>query len=516
MNLSEPFVRRPVGTTLLTIAIAVAGAVAYRVLPVAPLPQVDFPSLQVSAALPGASPETMASAVAAPLERQFGRVAAVNEMTSSSTLGGTAITLQFDLDRNIDAAGRDIQAAINAARGQLPANLPRNPYWRKINPADAPVLQLGLTSTTLTPGQMYDAASTILQQKLSQVKGVGQITISGSSLPAVRIEVNPTLLNECGFGLEDVAAMVQSANTNGPTGSLSDSTRSWILSTTDQLLAASEYEPLIIGYRNGAAVRLSDVATVVDSIEDIRNVAFVDGKPAILVNINRQPNANIVDTVDRVFEVMPQLMASMPASIHLRVLADRTTSIRTSVSNVQQTMAISMGLVILVVFIFLRSARTTLIPSVAVPVSLVGTFGVLYAFGYSIDNLSLMALTIATGFVVDDAIVVVENITRYIERGMAPMEAALRGAKEIGSTVISITISLISVFIPILSHGGTGGPPLPGVRHYPLGGDCAIAPAFAHPDADDVFETPSTTGWIKTQLLLPGERRERGFAHGWI
>jgi len=457
MSVSAPFIHRPVATTLLTIALGLSGAVAYNFLPMAPLPQVDFPSIQISTGLPGASPETMASAVATPLERQFGRIAGINEMTSTSTLGATGITLQFDLNRNIDAAARDVQAAINAARGQLPANLPRNPFWRKINPADAPILQLGLTSPTLTQGQMYDAAATILQQKLSQVKGVGQVFVGGSSLPAVRVEVNPTLLNNFGLGLEDVATMLASANANRPKGQLSDGARSWTLTATDQLLKAKEYAGLIVAYRKGAAVKLSDVATVVDSVEDLRNVGFVDGKPAIVININRQPGANIVDTVDRIFAVIPQLMASMPASIKLRVLNDRTKTIRASVRNVQRTMGISIGLVIMVVFVFLRSLRTTMIPSIAVPVSLVGTFGLLYLGGYSIDNLSLMALTIATGFVVDDAIVVIENITRHIEGGMTPMQAALHGAAEIGFTVMSITISLVAVFIPILLMGGIVG-----------------------------------------------------------
>ena len=457
MSLSEPFIKRPVATTLLTVALGISGAVAYNFLPMAPLPQVDFPSIQVSTGLPGASPETMASAVATPLERQFGRIAGIDEMTSSSTLGSSSVSLQFDLSRNIDAAARDVQAAINAARGQLPASLPRNPFWRKINPADAPVLQLGLMSPTMTTGQMYDAASSILQQRLSQVKGVGQVTVSGGSLPAVRAEVNPTLLNNFGLGFEDVAATLASANANRPKGELADRTHSWTLATTDQLLTAQEYAPLIVAYRNGAAVRLSDVATVVDSVEDLRNIGFVDGKLAVLVTINRQPGANIVETVDRILAVLPQLMASMPGSIQMRVLNDRSTTIRSSVRDLQRTMAISVGLVIMVVFVFLRSARTTMIPGIAVPVSLIGTFGVLYLFGYSVDNLSLMALTIAAGFVVDDAIVVIENITRHIEQGMTPMQAALHGAAEIGFTVVSITISLIAVFIPILLMSGIIG-----------------------------------------------------------
>jgi multidrug efflux pump len=457
MSISQPFIERPVATTLLTIALGAAGLVAYNFLPQAPLPQVDFPSVQISTGLPGASPETMASSVATPLERQFGRIAGVNEMTSSSNLGTTNITLQFDLNRNIDAAARDVQAAINAARGQLPTNLPRNPYWRKVNPADTPVIQIGLTSTTLTPGQMYDAASTILQQRISQVPGVGQVFVGGSALPGVRVEVNPSLLNNLGLGLEDVRTVLMAANVNSPKGDFSDKKQSWTISTTDQILKARDYADLVVAYRNGAAVKLGDVAECVDSVEDVRNIGYVNSKPAVIVFINRQPGANIVETVDRIREVLPQLKASIPASIDMMILSDRTTTIRASVRDVQRTMAISIGLVIMVVFVFLRSFRTTLIPSISVPVSLVGSCTVLYLMGYSIDNLSLMALTIATGFVVDDAIVVIENITRHTEAGMTPMQAALHGAEEIGFTVLSISISLIAVFIPILLMPGIVG-----------------------------------------------------------
>jgi multidrug efflux pump len=457
MSLSAPFIHRPVATTLLTVALGVSGAVAYNFLPQGPLPQVDFPSVQISTSLPGASPETMASSVATPLERQFGRIAGVNEMTSASTLGSTNITLQFDLNRNIDAAARDVQASINAARGQLPANLPRNPYWRKVNPADAPIIQLGLTSPTLSQGQLYDAASTILQQRISQVRGVGQVFVGGSALPGVRVEINPAMLNNLGLGLEDVRTVLSNANANAPKGAFSDADRAWTISTSDQILKAKDYADLVVAYRDGAAVKLSDVASVVDSVEDLRNVGFVNLDSAVILYINRQPGANIVETVDRVREVLPQLRASIPASINLMVLSDRTITIRASVRDVQRTMAISIGLVIMVVFIFLRSWRTTLIPSICVPISLVGTFGVLYLFDYSVDNLSLMALTIATGFVVDDAIVVIENISRHIEQGMAPLQAALHGAAEIGFTVLSISVSLIAVFIPILLMPGIVG-----------------------------------------------------------
>jgi multidrug efflux pump len=457
MNISTPFIHRPVATTLLTVALGISGVVAYDFLPVAPLPQVDFPSIQVNTQLPGASPETMASSVATPLERQFGRIAGVNEMTSQSTLGSTAITLQFDLNRSIDAAARDVQAAINAARGQLPQNLPRNPFWRKVNPADAPILMLGLVSTTIPAGQMYDAGSTILQQRISQVHGVGQVFVGGSALPGVRVEVNPTLLNQMGLGLEDVRNALAAANVNVPKGSFSDDNQSWTINATDQILKAKDYAPLVVAYRNGAPVTVSQVATVEDSVEDLRNIGFVDDKPAVVMYIFRQPGANIVETVDAVRAILPMLQASIPASIDMRVLMDRTTTIRASVTDVQRTMAISMGLVIMVVFVFLRSVRTTLIPAIAVPVSLIGTFGVLYLFGYSVDNLSLMALTIATGFVVDDAIVVIENIARHTERGMSPMQAALKGSSEIGFTVLSISISLIAVFIPILLMPGIVG-----------------------------------------------------------
>ncbi len=457
MSVSAPFIHRPVATTLLTFALGLAGVVAYRFLPVSPLPQVEFPTIQVNAVLPGASPETMASAVATPLERQFGRIAGVTEMTSQSFLGTTAIVLQFDLSRSIDAAARDVQAAINAARGQLPANLPYNPTYRKVNPADAPILILALTSDTMRPGQIYDAASSIVQQKLAQVKGVGQVFVGGSALPAVRVDVNPTILNSYGLGLEDIRSFLGSANANRPKGEFADARQVWSVSSTDQLLKAGEYEPLVVAYRNGGPVKLSDVAQVTDSVEDIRTAGFANGARAILLIVFRQPGANIIETVDRVRSLLPQLQADVPAAIRMFVVLDRTVTIRSSVRDVEITMGISIALVILVVFVFLRNVRMTLIPSVAVPVSLIGTFGVMYLFGYSVDNLSLMALTIATGFVVDDAIVVIENITRYLEQGLRPVEAALRGAKEIGFTVLSISLSLIAVFIPILMMGGIVG-----------------------------------------------------------
>ncbi len=457
MSISTPFIKRPAGTTLLTIAIGLAGAIAYTLLPVSPLPQVEFPTISVNAGLPGASPETMASSVATPLERQFGRIAGVTEMTSSSALGSSSITLQFDLNRNIDAAARDVQAAINAARGQLPSNLPNNPSYRKVNPADAPVMILALTSDLYGKGQMYDVASSILQQKLAQVKGVGQVTVGGSSLPSVRVDVNPTILNNSGLNLEDVRTMLANSNANRPKGEFANPKRAWSIAATDQLLTASEYQPLVVSYKNGGAVRLSDIAEVTDSVEDVRNAGSANGKPSVLIIVFRQPGANIIDTVDRVRSLLPQFQSEIPPAIHLAVVLDRTITIRASVEDVEFTLVLSIALVIMVVFIFLRNVRITLIPSVAVPISLIGTFAVMYLCGYSIDNLSLMALTIATGFVVDDAIVVIENIMRHLEAGMQPMEAALLGAQEIGFTVLSISISLIAVFIPILMMGGIVG-----------------------------------------------------------
>ena len=399
----------------------------------------------------------MASSVATPLERQFARIAGITEMTSSSALGSTSITIQFDLTRDIDAAGRDVQAAINAARGQLPTNLPTNPGYRKVNPADAPIMILSITSDVYGKARMYDAASSILMQKLSQVEGVGQVSVGGGANPAVRVEINPTKLNNLGLSLEDVRTVLANSNANPPKGELDGADHAWSLATTDQLYSAKEYQPLIVAYKNGSVVRLSDIATVTDSVEDIRTAGMSNGKPAVLLIIFRQPGANIIATVDRVRGLIPQFQAQIPAGMHLDIALDRTTTIRASVHDVQVTLLLSLCLVVLVVFIFLRDIRSTLIPSVAVPVSLIGTFGVMYLLNYSLDNLSLMAMTIATGFVVDDAIVVVENITRHLEAGMKPMDAALQGAKEIGFTVMSISISLVAVFIPLLLMGGIVG-----------------------------------------------------------
>jgi multidrug efflux pump len=457
MNISAPFVKRPVATSLLTVAILLAGAIAYRFLPVAPLPQVEFPTIQVQASLPGASPEIMASSVATPLERQFGRIAGVTEMTSSSLAANTQITLQFDLNRNIDAAARDVQAAINAAAGQLPANLPNPPTYKKANPADSPVMLLAVRSDVLPLSRLYDIADSIIAQKLSQIPGVGQVNIGGGARPAVRIEMNPTVLAAYGLGLEDVRLALGQVNSNEPKGTFSNGLVRWTLRDNDQLFDANHYRPLVVAYHNGAPVRLADVADVQDSVEDIRTAGLVNGKPSVMIIIFRQPGANIVGTADRIRAALPLLQASIPAAVDITISIDRTVTIRASVKDIQITLFITVMLVILVIFVFLRTFWATLIPAVAVPVSLVGTFGVMYLFGYSIDNLSLMALTISTGFVVDDAIVVIENITRYLESGLSPMKAALRGAREIGFTVLSMSTSLVAVFIPILLMGGIVG-----------------------------------------------------------
>ena len=457
MNISAPFIKRPVGTSLLAAALLLSGALAFTLLPVAPLPQVEFPVIQVSAGLPGASPETMASAVATPLERQFGRIAGINQMTSTSQLGSTGIVLQFDLSRNIDAAARDVQAAINAARSQLPANLPGNPSYRKVNPADAPIMIIALTSDTITPPNIYDAADSILAQKLAQVEGVGQVFVGGGARPAVRAEVNPTALNKLGLGLDSVRTALGAANANRPKGEFSGPINAWPIHVNDQIFRADQYRSLIVAYKDGAPVRLGDVADVQDSVEDIHNVGLANGKTAVLIIVFRQPGANIIATVDRVRAALPQLKASISPAIDLNVVLDRTTTVRASVADIEVTLIISVILVILVVFAFLRTFRATVIPSIAVPLSLIGTFAVMYLLGYSLDNLSLMALAISTGFVVDDAIVVLENITRFIEEGMTPVQAAYRGAKEIGFTVLSMSVSLVAVFIPILLMGGIVG-----------------------------------------------------------
>ena len=457
MNPSAVFVARPVATTLLAAGLTLAGAVAFTQLPVSPLPQVDYPVISVSASLPGADPETMAATVATPLERQLGRIAGVNEITSSSSLGSTRITLQFDLNRNINDAATEVQSAINAARSQLPSGMPNNPTYRKVNPADAPIMVMTLTSDSMSRGQMYDVASTVVAQKLSQVRGVGQVTVGGSSLPAVRAELNPATLNAYGIGLSDVRNALAAANANRPKGLVEDGERVWWLYANDQARSAAEYLPLIVAYRNGAAVRLSDVAEVKDSVQDIRNAGEANGRPAVLIIINREPNANILQTVQRIRDLAPFLTASIPAAADLGVAMERTSTIRASLYEVEKTLIIAVALVILVVLAFLRRLRATLIPAAAVPVSIVATFGFMYLAGYSLNNLSLMALIVATGFVVDDAIVVLENATRHIEAGMPPVAAALASAQEVGFTVVSMSLSLIAVFIPILFMGDIVG-----------------------------------------------------------
>ncbi len=457
MNLSAPFIGRPVATTLLTLGVALAGALGFYSLPVAPLPQIDFPTISVQASYPGASPETMAATIATPLERSLGVIAGITEMTSSSSIGKTSVTLQFDLDRDIDGAARDVQAAINASRALLPSGMPSNPTYRKVNPADAPVMILSLTSDTLTRGQMYDAASTVLAQRVAQVDGVGNVSVGGGALPGVRVEVNLPALNRTGLALEDVRAAIVATNANRPKGLVERGGRIWQIGANDQAKQAADYLPLIVAYRNGAAVRLADIAQVVDSQENIRNAGATNGKPSILVFVFRQPGANIIDTVERVKALLPQLRASVPAAIDLKVAMERTTTIRASLREAERSLSLAVLLVILVVYLFLRDARALLIPAVAVPVSLVGTFAAMKLLGYSLNNLTLMALTVATGFVVDDAIVVLENIARHIEAGASPRRAAFRGAREVGFTVLSMSLSLIAVFIPILLMGGIVG-----------------------------------------------------------
>ena len=457
MNPSALFIHRPVATTLLTIAIALAGAISYTVLPVSPLPAVDFPTISVNASLPGASPEVVASSIATPLERQFGRIAGIAEMTSTSSLGSTSITMQFDLSRDIDGAARDVEAAINAARTYLPANLPANPTYRKVNPADAPIVIICLTSTQYGPGKLYDVASNFLQQRLSQIPGVGQVSVGGGAFPAVRVDVNPTQLNAYGLTFADVRSLLGFQNSYRPRGQLASRDLTADMVVNGQLYRAEDYRPLVLGFNKGAAVRLADVADVTDSVQNVRAAGYFNNRRAVTVIVFRQPGANIIDTVDRIRQALPYMRATIPQGIETAIVLDRTTTIRASVSDVERTLVVSVLLVVAVVFLFLRNGRATLIPAVAVPVSLIGAVAAMYLFGYSLDNLSLMALTIATGFVVDDAIVVMENISRHMEAGMASVDAAVRGAREIGYTVLSITASLVAVFIPILLMGGIVG-----------------------------------------------------------
>src|SRR5580658_6765657 len=514
MSISAPFIRRPIGTSLLAAALLLSGILAFNSLPVASLPRVDFPVIQVSAQLPGADPQTMASAVATPLERQFGRIAAVNQMTSTSQLGSTTIVLQFDLNRNIDAAGRDVQAAINAAHSQLPANLPSNPTYRKANPADAPIMILALTSDTQSVPQLYDAADSILSQKLAQVSGVGQVFVGGSAQPGVRAEVNPTLLNKLGVGLDTVRNALNLANANRAKGEVSSGTTTWTFSDNDQLFTADEYRPLIVAYNNGGPVRLGDVADVEDSVIDVRNIGLLGnaddfargagGKPSVLIIVFRQPGANIIETVDRVVSLMPYLQSSISPAIKLTIALDRTITVRASVKDIEFTLILSIILVILVVFAFLRTVRATIIPSIAVPLSLVGTFGGMYLLGYSLDNLSLMALAISTGFVVDDAIVVLENITRYVEHGMGAVQAAFTGAAEIGFTVVSMSVSLVAVFIPLLMMGGIVGRLF---REFAVTLSIAIGVSL--------LVSLTTTPTLCAQFLRPAKNEKHNFFYRW-
>jgi multidrug efflux pump len=501
MTMSEPFIRRPVATALLTVALALGGALAFFQLRVAPLPQVAYPTIVVNAALPGASPETMASALATPLERQFGRLAGLTQLTSTSGLGSTSIVLQFDLSRDIDAAARDVQAAINAASGQLPTNLPANPIYRKVNPADTPALILALTSETVPTSRIYDIASSVLAQTLAQVDGVGQVNVGGGALPAVRVELNPNALNAYGISLEHVRTVLGQANANRPKGQLADERTSWEIHTNDQLFKAVDYLPLIIAARDGAVVRLSDVGQVIDSVQDVRVSGLANGQPAVSVMVITQPGANVIDVVDRVRAELPRLGALLPAGVDLRVSVDRTTTIRASVRDVERTLAIAIGLVVLVVFAFLRRGSVTLIPSLAVPLSLLGTFGVMWAFGYSLDNLSLMALTISTGFVVDDAIVVLENVTRRLEKGQTRLQAAIDGTREIGFTVLAMSLSLIAVFIPLLFMGGLVGRLF---REFAVTLSVAVAVSLVI--------SLTVTPVLCARLL----RSESGRAHGWL
>ena len=457
MNLSEYFIYRPIATSLLTLAISLAGLIAFFHLPIAPLPQVDFPTISVQASLPGASPEIMSSSVATPLERALGHIAGITEITSASSMGTTSIMLQFDINRDIDGAARDVQAAINAANNLLPGNMPNRPSYKKINPADSPIMILALTSETMTRGQLYDAASTILAQKISQIQGVGQVTVGGSSLPAVRIQLNPVALAKYGIGFEEVRATIAASNVNRPKGALENATHHLPIYANDQAKTASEYLPLIITYKNGAAIRLSDLGQALDSVEDLRSAGLKDNQPAILLIINKQAGANIIETVDKIKSLLPQLQASIPSACKLSMVLDRSITIRASLHEVERSLLIAIGLVILIVFLFLRDLRSAMIPIITIPVSLLGTFGVMYLCHYSLDNLSLMALTIATGFVVDDAIVVLENTSRHMEQGTSPRQAALKGAGEVGFTVLTMSLSLVAVFIPILLMGGIVG-----------------------------------------------------------
>ncbi|HEY1107956.1 MAG TPA: efflux RND transporter permease subunit, partial [Opitutaceae bacterium] len=454
MNLSRPFVRRPVASCLIAVALVLAGVLAYRLLPVAPLPEVDFPAIRVSASLPGASPETVASSVAAPLERALGAIAGVTNIYSDSRQGNTSITLEFAMNRDINSAARDVQAAINAARGQLPSGMPGNPTFRKVNPSQAPIMSLALSSPNLAPGALYDVASTILAQKISQMRGVGEVSVGGSSLPAVRVQLNPHALSHYGIALDEVRRAISSANSMRPRGSIDNDERQWQVQVSGQLRKAEEYKSLVVRYRDGSPVRLGDVGKVTDSVEDRYSAGFHNDRPAVLLMISRQPGANIIETIDSIYEQLPALRALLPADADLAVVMDRSPGIRATLHESQRTLVIAAGLVMLVVFLFLGDLRAAIVPCLAIPVAVIGTFGVMYLYGFSLNNLSLMALIVAAGLVVDDAIVVLENISRHMERGLSPFRAAMKGSGEVGFTLLAMTLSLVAVFVSILFMGG--------------------------------------------------------------
>jgi multidrug efflux pump len=501
MNFSAPFIKRPVATTLLAVSVALAGMIAFRYLPVASLPLVDLSAIQVSAALPGASPEDMASSVATPLEKQFSHIAGITSMSSKNSLGITSIRLTFDMSRDVDGAARDVEAAINAARSYLPANLPANPIYRKIDSARAPVLVLNLASKTVDTGALYDTASSIIQQKVSQISGVGQVTILGGSLPAVRIDLNPQQVSHYGLGLQDVAGVISSQNANRPKGQISDENTIADITANDQISKARDYAPLIVGSKDNSVIRLSDVATITDSVENLRSVAYVNGKESVSLLVYCSPGANVISTVDEIKRELPSIRASIPSNEHLLVTGDLTTTIRASVKDVEGTLVLSIGLVVFVVFLFLRNARATLIPAAAVTISVIGTFAVMYLCGYTLDNLSLMALAISTGFVVDDAIVVMENVVRLMELGVPPMEAAMKGSEETGPTVLSMSLSLIAVFIPILFMGG-----IPGRLFHEFAVTLAVSIAIS------MVVSLTLTPMMCAYLLRP----ENGVTHGQI
>ena len=506
MNVSEPFILRPVGTSLLMAAIMLSGMVAYTFLPLSTLPEVDYPTIQVRTLYPGASPEVMTSSVTAPLERQFGQMPGLNQMTSASSAGASVITLQFSLDLSLDIAEQEVQAAINASGNLLPADLPAPPIYAKVNPADAPILTIAVTSKTMALTDLEDLSETRLAQKISQLTGVGLVSVSGGQRPAVRLQVNPQALAAYGLNIDDIRTSIGNQNVNTPKGNFDGPAQASTINANDQLGSADQYRNLIVAYRNGGPVRLSDVATVVNGPENTKLGAWANTTPAIILSVQRQPGANIIQVVDRIQALLPQIMAGIPAAVEVNAMSDRTVTIRASVADVEFELALAVVLVVIVIFVFLRTLPGTIIPSLSVPLSLVGTFGVMYLLGFSLDNLSLMALTIATGFVVDDAIVMIENIARYVEGGMEPLEAALRGSEQIGFTIISLTISLIAVLIPLAVHGRGGRPAVPRIRHHARGHDHHLRRRLADAGADDVRQADPPSPGIRAQLL----RRHRG------